>query len=85
MLPKGVGNWRHLGRKLGICEEEIEIFGEAYLDPDGSPSTFLLQRIKQTHPNITTGEFCRILLEMKREDAVKCIATELENVNQQSQ
>ena len=61
-LPlKGVGNWRHVGAKLGFTEEQIQVFRNEMLTPDGSPCTVMLKALKARSPNLTVAEFVQIL------------------------
>ena len=58
---KGMGNWRHVGEKLGFTHQEIEVFREEFLTPDGSPSTVMLQALQAKSPEFTVAEFVNIL------------------------
>ena len=65
MLLKGVGNWRHVGAKLGFTEEQIQVFRNEMSTPDGSPCTVMLEALKAKSPNLTVAEFVRILQTRK--------------------
>lgn len=65
MLLKGVGNWRHVGANLGFKEEEIQVFRNEMLTPDGSPCTVMLEALKAKSPNLTVAEFVHILQTRK--------------------
>ena len=58
---KGIGNWRHVGEKLGFTHQEIEVFREEFLTPDGSPCTVMLQALQAKSPKLTVAEFVNIL------------------------
>ena len=64
---KGVGNWRHVGTNLGFTEEQIQVFRNEMLTPDGSPCTVMLEALKAKSPNITVAEFVEILQMRKIE------------------
>ena len=72
MPLKGVGNWRHVGANLGFTEEQIQVFRNEMLTPDGSPCTVLLDALKVKSPNLTVAEFVQILQtrKIKRFDVV---------------
>ena len=61
MLLKGVGNWRHVGANLGFTEEQIQLFRNEMLTPDGSPCTVMLEALKAKSPNLTVADFVQIL------------------------
>ena len=65
MLLKGVGNWRHVAANLGFTEEQIQVFRNEMLTPDGSPSTVMLEALKTRSPNLTVVEFVQILQTRK--------------------
>ena len=56
-----MGTWRHVGEKLGFTHQEIEIFREELLTPDGSPCTVMLQTLLAKSPEFTVAEFVNIL------------------------
>ena len=65
MPLKGVGNWRHVGASLGFTEEQIQVFRNEMLTPDGSPCTVMLEALKTKLPNLTVAEFVQILQTRK--------------------
>ena len=65
MLLKGVGNWRHVAANLGFTEEQIQVFRNEMLTPDGSPCTVMLEALKTRSPNLTVAEFVNILQTRK--------------------
>ncbi|XP_078370063.1 uncharacterized protein LOC144653833 [Oculina patagonica] len=72
MPLKGVGNWRHVAADLGFPEEQIQVFRNEMLTPDGSPCTVMLYALKTRSPNLTVVEFVQILQtrKIKRFDVV---------------
>ena len=65
MPLKGVGNWRHVAANLGFTEEQIQVFRNEMLTPDGSPCTVMLEALKTRAPNLTVAEFVQILQTRK--------------------
>ena len=65
MILKGVGNWRHVGANLGFTEEQIQVFRNEMLTPDGSPCSVMLEALKAKSPNLTVAEFVQILQTRK--------------------
>ena len=61
MPLKGVGNWRHVGTSLGFTEEQIQLFRNEMLAPEGSPCTVMLEALKVKSPQFTVAEFVQIL------------------------
>jgi len=64
-IIKGFGNWRHVGADLGFTEEQIQVFRDEMLTPDGSPCTVMLKALKARSPNLTVAEFVQILQTRK--------------------
>ena len=65
MPLKGVGNWRHVGANLGFTEEQIQVFRNEMLTPDGSSCAVMLDALKAKSPNLTVTEFVQILQTRK--------------------
>ena len=65
MPLKGVGSWRHVAANLGFAEEQIQVFRNEMLTPDGSPCTVMLEALKTRSPNLTVAEFVNILQTRK--------------------
>ena len=65
MPPKGVGNWRHVAERLGFTNEQIQVFRNEILTPDGSPCTVMLDALITKSPNLAVVEFVEILQSLK--------------------
>lgn len=65
MPLKGVGNWRHVAAHLGFTEDQIQVFRNELLTPDGSPCTVMFEALKTKSPNLTVVEFVQILQTRK--------------------
>lgn len=72
MPLKGVGNWQHVAANLGFTEDQIQVFRNEMLTPDGSPCTVMMEALKTRSPNLTVVEFVQILQtrKIKRFDVV---------------
>ncbi|XP_022799508.1 uncharacterized protein LOC111337466 [Stylophora pistillata] len=79
MPLKGVGNWRHVATSLGFTEEEIQIFRNEMLTPDGSPCTVMLEALMVKSPQCTLTESVQILQARKIQhyDAVEVLEPHL--------
>ena len=62
---RGVGNWRHVAANLGFTDQEVDIFREEMLTPDGSPCTVMLKALQIKRPKLTVAEFVQILQTRK--------------------
>lgn len=65
MPLKAVGNWRHVAAHLGFTEDQIQVFRNELLTPDGSPCTVMFEALKAKSPNLTVVEFVQILQTRK--------------------
>lgn len=61
-------NWYHVGRKLGVSIDELNLIKREDYREEGSPTTSLLSLLRASENVVSLRAFVQVLHDLKRND-----------------